>query len=66
VVEQMMLTFDSGGHAGGISARDIYIWKPAWVLARRGPGSTSTLIDAGPEKAGVGGSIPSLATIYNQ
>jgi hypothetical protein len=25
VVEQMMLTFDSGGHAGGISARDIYM-----------------------------------------
>jgi hypothetical protein len=30
------------------------------------PRPDSSVVERGPEKAGVGGSIPSLATIYNQ
>jgi hypothetical protein len=38
--------------------------NPARALCESWP--DSSVVERGPEKAGVGGSIPSLATIYNQ
>ena len=50
-------------HSGIDTAFDTFAFASLYYAVFFQPGQVAQLVERGPEKAGVGGSIPSLATI---